>query len=41
MRKLVVYYSLSGNTKFIAEAIAETVGADILELRTEGELVKK
>ena len=41
MKKLVVYYSLTGNTKFIAEIIAEATGADILELKTEKELLKK
>lgn len=41
MKKLVVYYSLTGNTKFIAEAVAKAAGADILELKTEGELIKK
>ncbi|MBI5874210.1 MAG: NAD(P)H-dependent oxidoreductase [Candidatus Omnitrophica bacterium] len=37
MKKLVVYYSLDGNTKFIAQAIAEAVGADILELKPKKE----
>ncbi|MFH1455008.1 MAG: flavodoxin [bacterium] len=41
MKKLVIYYSLTGNIKFIAEAIAEATGADILELKTEKELIKK
>ncbi|MBN1933688.1 MAG: flavodoxin [Anaerolineae bacterium] len=31
-KKLVVYFSLTGNTKYIAETIAEAVGADLLEL---------
>ena len=34
MSTLVVYFSFGGNTKFIAEKIAETVSADILELKT-------
>ncbi len=34
MKPLVVYFSLSGNTKFIAENIAAETGADILEIRT-------
>lgn len=34
MRVLIIYYSLSGNTKFIAESLAEAIGADVLELQT-------
>ena len=34
MKKLVVYYSLSGNTKEAAIKIAKAVGADLLELET-------
>lgn len=32
MSKVVVYYSLEGNTKFVAEKIAEVSGADIVRL---------
>jgi len=32
MKNLVVYYSLEGNTQYLAENIAECVGADILRL---------
>ncbi len=35
MNKLIIFYSLSGNTKFIAEVIAKAINADILELKTE------
>jgi flavodoxin len=35
---LVVYYSLTGNTKFIAETIAESINADILKLKPVKEL---
>ena len=37
-RKLVVYYSLSGNTAFIGKTIAETIGADVLELMLKKEM---
>ncbi len=33
---LVAYYSYSGNTKEVAEAIHQKVGGDIFEIRTEG-----
>lgn len=33
MKKLVLFYSFEGNTKYISENIAEAVGADILELK--------
>lgn len=35
---LVVYYSLTGNTKLIAEVIAESINSDILELKPVKEL---
>ncbi|MFX1418795.1 MAG: flavodoxin family protein [Promethearchaeota archaeon] len=35
---LVVYYSLTGNTKMIAEAIAESIDSDLLELKPVKEL---
>lgn len=38
MKKLIVYYSLEGNTKFIAEKMAHGLGADILELKPEKEI---
>jgi flavodoxin len=34
MSTLVVYFSFTGSTKFVAEKIAETIGADITELKT-------
>ena len=34
MSTLVVYFSFDGNTKFIAEKIAETINADIIGLKT-------
>ncbi len=38
MRILVVYYSFEGNTRFIAEAIASAIGADVLQLRRVKEI---
>jgi flavodoxin len=34
---LVIYYSFEGNTRYVAEQIAQAVGADLLELRTREE----
>lgn len=34
MNTLVVYFSFEGNTKFIAETIAEAINADMIELKT-------
>lgn len=39
-KTLVVFYSLDGNTKLIAEAIAHEIDADILELKLEKEIGK-
>ena len=40
MKKLIVFYSLEGNTKFIAQNLAKEIGADILELKPEKEIPK-
>ena len=40
MKKLVIFYSFEGNTKFISENIAEEVGADILELKPVKEITR-
>lgn len=40
MKTLVIYYSLEGNTKLIAETIAKEINADILELKTKKEYPK-
>ncbi len=34
MNTLIVYFSFDGNTKLIAQKIAETINADIIELKT-------
>ncbi|ABR49815.1 flavodoxin [Alkaliphilus metalliredigens QYMF] len=41
MKKLVVYYSLEGNTQLIAEAMAKAIGADILVLNPQNEMKSK
>jgi len=38
MKILVIFYSFEGNTKLIAENIAETINADILELKPKKEI---
>jgi flavodoxin len=38
LKKLVVFYSFEGNTRFVAETIAGKVGADLLELRPQKEI---
>lgn len=40
MRKIIIFYSLDGNTKFIAQNMAQKLGADILELKPEKEIPK-
>lgn len=35
VKSLVIFYSLEGNTRLIAETIAQTINADILELKTK------
>lgn len=41
MKNLVVYYSLGGNSKFIAELIKSYTNADILELKLKEEVKSK
>lgn len=41
MKSLVIYFSLTGNTKFIAEKIAQAIDADILQLEVKEELKSK
>ena len=33
MKTVIVYYSMSGNTKYVADKIAEKIDADIIRLR--------
>ena len=40
MKRLVVYYSLSGNTEAAAKKIAEKLGADLLKLETKKRMPK-
>lgn len=40
MKKLVIYYSLEGNTKLISELISKAVHADVLALVPEKEIPK-
>ncbi|MBR0599008.1 flavodoxin family protein [Sinanaerobacter chloroacetimidivorans] len=40
MKSLVVYYSLEGHTRFIADMIIEELGADRLELKPKKEIPK-
>ena len=35
MKNLVIFYSLEGNTRLIANTIAKSINADILEVRTK------
>ncbi|MCK5289167.1 MAG: flavodoxin, partial [Candidatus Omnitrophica bacterium] len=41
MKKIVIFYSFEGNTKLIAESIAKTIGADLLELKPKSEMQSK
>ena len=36
MKTLLVYYSLEGNTKYVADKIKEKTGADLLRLTPMG-----
>ena len=40
-KKLVIYYSFEGSTKFIAQTIAQTLKADLLELKPVKEIHSK
>jgi flavodoxin len=41
LKTLVIYYSFEGNTRFIAETIANSINADILELKPREEIKSK
>lgn len=38
MKSLIVFYSLEGNTKSVAEAISGLIGADVLELKPQNDI---
>ncbi|TCK98527.1 flavodoxin [Natranaerovirga hydrolytica] len=40
-KRLVIYYSLEGNTKLIAKVMAEEIGADLLQLNPKKEIKSK
>ncbi|MFA5076216.1 MAG: flavodoxin [Patescibacteria group bacterium] len=41
MKKIVVFYSLTGNTRFIAQTIATCIGADVLKLKPKKEIAQE
>ena len=41
MKSLIVYYSLGGNTKLIAEEIAREIDCDVIQLKLQKELPSK
>ena len=41
MKSLVIYYSLEGNTKLIADTIKNELNSDVLELRTKKQYPNK
>lgn len=41
MKTLVVYYSLDGNTKFIADTISKEINCDVLRLKPKKDVPKK
>jgi len=41
MKTLVVFYSLTGNTKKLADSVAEAVAGDVLEIRLKKDLPKE
>lgn len=38
MKSIIIFYSLEGNTKLIAEKLAKTINSDTLELKTKNEV---
>ena len=41
MKKAVVYYSMSGNTEYVAKMVSEKIGADLIELKPKKEYPDK
>lgn len=41
MKKAIVYYSMSGNTEYVAEYISNKIGADLIKIEPEKEYPNK
>ncbi|SHK32297.1 flavodoxin family protein [Paramaledivibacter caminithermalis] len=41
LKKLIIFYSLEGNTRFIAENISDITGGDLLELKPKEDIKSK
>jgi len=41
MKKIVIFYSLEGNTRLVAESMAKAIDADLLELKPKQEIKSK
>ncbi|WP_297428568.1 flavodoxin [Clostridium sp.] len=41
MKSVIIYYSLDGNTKFIANTINDELGGDIIEIKPKKEIPNK
>lgn len=41
MKKLIVFYSLEGNTRFVAQKMGEAISADLLEVKPQKDISAK